>query len=76
MSFGVSLLAIKWLTSIFNNHTVIGFGYYRIALGVLLIVLYLSIPSLRGGEALAAVLPWAQEIKGATPLSLPLRLHR
>lgn len=76
VAFGISLLAIKWLTSFVKNHTFIGFGYYRIALGVLLIVLYLSIPSLRGGEALAAVLPWAQEIKGAIPLSLPLRLHR
>ncbi len=59
VAFAVSFFAIKWLTSFVKNHTFVGFGYYRIALGIVLIVLFCSIPSLRSdaGTSLISIYP-------------------
>ncbi len=73
VAFLVSLAAIKWLTSFVKSHTFVGFGYYRIALGVLLIVLYLSIPALRDGQALLSLLPSVPEANAFVSATLPVR---
>lgn len=43
VAFGVSLLCIKLLQDFVKKHTFIGFGYYRIALGIVLIILFVTV---------------------------------
>ncbi len=43
VAFLVSLLAVKWLTGFVKKHTFMGFGIYRIALGVVLIILFCTV---------------------------------
>lgn len=43
VAFLVSFVCIRFLTSFVKKHTFIGFGYYRIALGIILICLYLTL---------------------------------
>ncbi len=38
----VSFIAVKWLLRFVQTHTFVGFGWYRIAAGVLLLVLFLT----------------------------------
>lgn len=40
VSFLVSLLVVRWLMSFLKKHTFKGFGYYRIALGVLVLLVF------------------------------------
>ncbi|HBB05845.1 MAG TPA: undecaprenyl-diphosphatase [Firmicutes bacterium] len=40
VSFGVSLLVVRWLMSFLKKHTFKGFGYYRIALGVVVLLVF------------------------------------
>ncbi len=68
VAFLVSLLAIRFLVGFVRRHTFIGFGYYRIALGIVLVILFVSIPSLNDG--LMAVLPPLGEMVNVIP-SLP-----
>lgn len=42
VAFGVSLLVIKFLMSFIKKHDFKPFGYYRIALGILLLILFLT----------------------------------
>jgi undecaprenyl-diphosphatase len=35
---GVSFMAVKWLLRFIQTHTFIGFGWYRIAFGILIFV--------------------------------------
>lgn len=44
VAFAVSLGCIKFLQAFIRSHTFLGFGVYRIALGVLLIILFLATP--------------------------------
>ncbi len=43
VAFIVSLLAIKFLTAFVKKHTFIGFGVYRIVLGVVLVILFVTL---------------------------------
>lgn len=38
----ISFIAVKWLLRFVQTHTFVGFGWYRIAAGVLLLVLFLT----------------------------------
>ena len=38
----VSFIAVKWLLGFVQSHTFKGFGWYRIAVGVLVLVLFLG----------------------------------
>ena len=40
VSFAISLFAVKWLMGFVKKHSFSGFGYYRIALGLLVIVFF------------------------------------
>lgn len=40
VSFAISLFAVKWLMGFVKKHSFTGFGYYRIALGLLVIVFF------------------------------------
>ena len=43
VAFVISLVSIKFLTNFVKNHSFTVFGYYRIALGILLIVLFVTV---------------------------------
>lgn len=43
VAFVISLVSIKFLTNFVKNHNFTVFGYYRIALGILLIVLFVTV---------------------------------
>jgi undecaprenyl-diphosphatase len=42
VSAGVSFVAVKWLLRFVQSHTFVGFGWYRIAVGILLLILLLG----------------------------------
>lgn len=57
VAFGISIIVIKWLMKLLKNRTFIGFGIYRIALGiVLIIILYVA----NGGDLSIGVTANAQ----------------
>ena len=43
VSFTISLFAVKWLMGFVKKHSFSGFGYYRIALGLLVIVFFSTV---------------------------------
>ena len=72
MAFLVSIFAVRFLVSFVRKHTFMGFGFYRIGLGVLLVILFASIPALRdnvpGIEAITTSLSGL--IPSISPISL------
>ncbi len=63
VAFLVSLLAVSWLTRFVRRHTFIGFGIYRIALGILLIILYFTVPSLSGEVSVNAMYAVSESLR-------------
>ena len=39
-AFVISLLVVRWLMAFLKKHTFKGFGYYRIALGTVILLLF------------------------------------
>ena len=52
VAFVVSLIAIKWLMGFVKRHSFSAFGYYRIALGLLVIVFFATMVGLGKGIAI------------------------
>lgn len=52
VAFAVSLFAIKWLMGFVKRHSFSAFGYYRIALGLLVIVFFATMVGLGKGIAI------------------------
>ena len=47
VAFAISMVVVRFFLKLLKKHTFTGFGYYRIGLGTLLLILFFSIPSLQ-----------------------------
>lgn len=56
VAFVVSLFVVRFFLKILKKHTFIGFGYYRIAFGTLLLILFFTLPSLQTSLPIVAFL--------------------
>lgn len=74
VAFIVSLLAVKWLMGFVKRHDFKPFGYYRIALGILVFVIFVTIAKAQGTPLFAPVALTSEAISSNSAVISELNL--